>query len=235
LAEIVAVKATPEPKDGVVEETVRTVVVVAGATVTVTGLETEAAKLCVPAYLAVIESAPLGRVERLIVATPLLFTVPVPIAVAPSMKVTTPEVAGLPLADTVAVMATLAPKAGLVVATVSDVVVVVRATSTVTGGETEPAKLCVPAKLAVIELAPLGRVERLIVAIPALFTVPVPIAVAPFRNVTMPEVAGPPFADTVAVKATLDPKDGVVEDALMVVVVVSGATVTMTGLETEAA
>jgi hypothetical protein len=92
----------------------------------------------------VIESDPLGRVDRLIVATPLL-TVHVPMEEPPEEKVTTPPVAGEPEAATEAEKATLEPKAGLVVEAVSVVVVIAGATVTRTALEAEAAKLVVPA------------------------------------------------------------------------------------------
>jgi hypothetical protein len=87
----------------------------------------------------------------------------------------------------------------------------------------------------VIESDPLGRVERLIVATPLLFTVPVPMEEPLDKKVTTPEVGREPEADTVAVKDTLEPKAGLVEDALSVVVVGAEETVTRTELEAEAA
>jgi hypothetical protein len=76
-------------------------------------------------------------VERLIVATPLLFTEPVPMAEPLEEKVTTPDVAGLPEAETVAVKVTGLPEAGLVVD--ADSVVVVAGAIVTTTDETEAA------------------------------------------------------------------------------------------------
>ncbi len=67
--ELVAVKV----KSGVVED----------ATVTVTALEVEAASFVVAPKPAVIESAPTGKVVKLSVARPEVFTVPVPMEVLP--------------------------------------------------------------------------------------------------------------------------------------------------------
>ena len=73
---------------------------------------------------------PTGSVVRVIDASPLLFTVPVPSAVAPLKKLTTPLVAGPPSETTETENVTALPKAGLAVDEVS--VVVVRAGETVT-------------------------------------------------------------------------------------------------------
>jgi hypothetical protein len=108
-----AVKVTVSPKVAVDEDTLSIVVVgattgTAGATVTRIAVEADAARFAVPAKLAVIESAPLGRVVRLIVATPL-FTNPDPMEEPLKRKVTTPSVAGLPLASTLAPRVSLIP------------------------------------------------------------------------------------------------------------------------------
>jgi hypothetical protein len=89
--------------------------------------------------------------------------------------------------------------------------------------------------VAVIESGPLGRVERLIVATPLLFTEPVPMEDPLERKMTAPDVAGLPEAETVAVKFTEVPNVELVEDAASTVVVGAGATVTRTALEVEAA
>jgi hypothetical protein len=148
-------------------------------------------------------------------------------------KVTPPPVAGLPLAVTVAEKVTLDPKAGLVEDALSAVVVGSGATVTRMAFETDAARFEVAPKLAVIESAPLGRVDRLIVATPLLFTEPVPMAVPLEEKVTMPLVAATPPAATVAVRVTALVYVGLVVDALMVVVVASGATVNKTAADVE--
>jgi hypothetical protein len=150
----------------------------------------------------------------------------------PSRNVTVPLLAGLLPFATAAVKITLEPNAGLAVDVLS--IVVVASSDTDTATAAEGANVNVPAKLAVIEFAPIGSVVRFNVATP-LMTTPVPIDVPPLRNVTIPLVAGLlPFA-TAAVKITLEPNAGLVVDALSVVEVWSGLSVTMTTLEVEAA
>jgi hypothetical protein len=161
-------------------------------------------------------------------------TVPVPMDRPPSRNVTVPLLAGLLPFATAAVKITLEPNAGLAVDVLSIVVVASSDTDTATAAEVEGANVNVPAKLAVIEFTPIGSVVRFNVATP-LMTTPVPIDVPPLRNVTIPLVAGLlPFA-TAAVKITLEPNAGLVVDALSVVEVWSGLSVTMTTLEVEAA
>jgi hypothetical protein len=87
------------------------------------GDEVDAAKLVSPEYDAVIECAPTASVEVLNVAVPEL-SVPVPICVAPSLKVTVPV--GLPDPDfgaTVAVNVTVCPVVGVVADAASEVFV----------------------------------------------------------------------------------------------------------------
>ena len=85
-----------------------------------------------------------------------------------------------------------------------------------------------------IESAPNGNVVKLNVATPEAFTVPVPIEALPLKKVTVPVVTGVVPASTVAFKVTLAPKVEVL-GAASVVVVVTGATVTVEALEVEAA
>ena len=75
----------------------------------------------------------------------------------------------------------------------------------------------------------------MIVAALLVFTIAVPTGDPSSRKVTTPEVAGFPLEDMVTVKATLLPKTALLEEVAREVVVVAGATVTMTGLEIEAA
>jgi hypothetical protein len=96
----------------------------AGAeTVTVTAAEVDALKLVSPPYCAVIVSAPTGSAVVLSVATPLLFSVPVPRLVVPLRNVTVPVgTVVFPLGPvTVAVKVMLSP----VVAVVADAASVV--------------------------------------------------------------------------------------------------------------
>jgi hypothetical protein len=55
------------------------------------------------------------------------------------------------------------------------------------------------------------------------------------RKVTAPDVARPPEAETVAVKTTLEPKAGLVADAVSTVLVAAVETVTSTAFEADAA
>jgi hypothetical protein len=205
-------------------------------TVTVTEDDVEGVKFDVPPKLAVIESAPAGSVFRLILAVPLLLSVPVPMDVPPSRKVTMPLVAGLPLLFTMAVSVTEAPAAAVAVDAVSVVAVVATdvVTVTVTTFEAEAAKLDVPPKLAMRASAPTGRVDRLILAVP-LLTGTAPTVAPLLKNVTVPLVTGTPLATTAAVKLTADPETGLRDEVLSVVVVDVAATVTVTAVETEAA
>ncbi len=180
------------------------VVVVSGATVTVTASEAEAARFDVPPKVAVIASLPVGNVDRLTVATPLPFTVPVPTDDPLLRKLTTPLVAGTPLPPTVAVRVTVAPNDGLIADAIKVVVVVSGETVTVTAFEAEAARFDVPPKLAVIEFAPIDSVVRFNVATP-LFTDPVATGSPPLRKVTTPLVTWLLLALTVAVKVTAPP------------------------------
>jgi len=216
------VKVNVSPEVALAEDDVSAVAVTAatrtaGATVTKTAFETEAARFDVPPKLASIESAPLGRVDRLIVATPPL-TVPVPMKDPPLRKVTTPEVAGLLSLDTVAVKVTLEPNVGPAEDEISVVVVASGDTDTTTGAELDGDKLDVPTKLALIKFEPTGSVVRFNVATPLLMS-PVPMADPPSRNVTVPPVTVTLPFSTEAVKTALEPNAGWVEDALSVVVV----------------
>jgi hypothetical protein len=177
---------------------------------------------------------PTGSVVRVVEATPLPFTIPIPSAVAPLKKLTTPPVAGLPPALTETVRVTLLPKPGLVEDAVSTVVVVAGATVTNTGLETAEEKFEVPPKLALTEFNPLGRVDRLIVATP-LLTVPDPMGDPLEMKVTTPPGKGLPLPINVAVRATLIPYVGLVEDVISVTLTFAGMTVTVTGDDVEAA
>ena len=75
--------------------------------------------------------------KRLIVATPLLLTVAVPMGDPPLSKVIPPAVAGVPSEDTVAVKVMPRPKTALVEEDAREVVVVGRVTMTMTGFEAD--------------------------------------------------------------------------------------------------
>jgi hypothetical protein len=109
----------------------------------------------------------------------------------------------------------------------------------VTEDDVDGAKAAVPPKLAVIAFAPAGSVFRLILAVPLLFSAPVPMD-APFsRKVTPPLVTGTPLAEIIAVSMTVPSSATVVGEAVSVVVVATAAdtsvTVTVTTFEAEAA
>ena len=106
---IVAVNVTGAPLDAEAAELSNAEVVAAGVMVCVTAAEVLPARFALPSYLAVIECAPAVSIEVARVATPLLFSVPVPIVFVPSMKATVPV--GVPLlpAMTVAVHVTAVP------------------------------------------------------------------------------------------------------------------------------
>lgn len=111
-------------------------------------------------------------------------------------------------------------------------------TVTMTTPETEVAKLDVPPNCAEIESAPTGSVDKLIVATPVLFTVPVPRVLPPLRKVTTPVDTGAPPLVTAAVKVTGSPEVTFAKDALRAVAVAAAtgaAIVTVTGFEAEAA
>ncbi len=231
----VAVKFTLEPYVELFDDALRVVVVISGEIVTMTAIEAEAARFDVPPKVAVIVSLPAGNVDKLSVATPTPFTIPVPTEDPLLKKVTTPLVAGTPLTPTEAVRVTLEPNNGVVVDELKVVVVLSGETVTVTALEAEGARFDVPPKVAVIVLLPVGNVDKLSVATPAPFTTPVPTEDPLLKKVTTPLVAGTPPTPTEAVKVTLVPNDGVIVEVLRVVAVLSGETVTVTALEAEGA
>ena len=140
----VAVSVTVAPVATDVGEAVSAVVVAVSVEVTVmlTAGEVLVAKVVDPPYTAVIECVPAVENEVARVALPEL-SVPVPIEVVPSMKVTVPvAVEG----ETVAVSVTVAPVAMDVAEEVSAVVVAVFVEVTVmlTAAEVLPAKVVDP-------------------------------------------------------------------------------------------
>jgi hypothetical protein len=98
------------------------------------------------------------------------------------------------------------------------VVVASSDTDTTTTAALEGDKVDVPPKLAVIEFVPVSSVVRFNVATPLTMS-PVPMVEPPLRNVTVPLATGLLPFSTEAVRATLEPNTGLVEDALSVVVV----------------
>jgi len=223
----VAVKVTDWPEVIVAAEAASVVVVavvpVACLTVSVNAALVLVAKVVVPAYVAVIESLPTGRLEVLKLAVPPL-SVPLPRTVLPLLNVTVPV--GVPLAAlTVAVKVTDWPEV-IVAAEAASVVVVAVVpvaclTVSVNAALVLVAKVVVPAYVAVIESLPTGRLEVAKLAVPPL-SVPLPSTVLPFLNVTVP-VGVPLAALTVAVKVTDWPAVTVAAEVASVVVVAAAA------------
>jgi hypothetical protein len=87
---IVAVNVTGAPPDAEAAELSNAAVVAASVMVSVTAAEVLPAKFALPLYLAVTRCAPTESVDVVMVATTLLFRVPVPSVVDPSRKVTVP-------------------------------------------------------------------------------------------------------------------------------------------------
>jgi hypothetical protein len=134
----------------------------------------------------VIECTPTVSVDIVKVATPLVFSVPVPSVVVPSRKVTVPV--GVPevLDEIVAVNVTGAPLDTEAAELTNAAVVGVSVMVSVTAAEVLPAKFALPLYLAVIECAPTASVDVVKVATPLPFSVPVPSVVVPSRKVTVP-------------------------------------------------
>jgi len=157
----------------------------------------------------VIECEPAARAEVANVAEPDAFSVPVPRLVAPSRNDTVPVGVFVPLAGvTLAIKETLAPDAA-VDGPVSTVVVPRSAAALMVieiAGDVLPEKFASPGYCAVMECTPVVRAVVENVATPEEFSVPVPSAVAPSRNVTMPVGFAVPLAGViVAVNITLAP------------------------------
>ena len=174
-------------------------------------------KLPSPPYTAVIECDPTVKDEIARVAVPAV-TVPVPIAVAPSLKVTVPVTVPVAVVLTVAVKVTDWPTTDGFDEETTAAVVAALFTTWLNAGEVLPLKLPSPPYTAVIECEPTAREERVRVAVPAV-SVPVPIAVAPSLKVTVPVLVPVAVVLTVAVKVTDWLKvDGLVADVTAVVV-----------------
>jgi hypothetical protein len=104
-------------------------------------------------------------------------------------------------------------------------------TTCVIAGDVLPVLFPSPAYCAVIEWDPTASDDVIKVAMPPPPTVPVPIDVAPSRNVTIPVTVPAVFAVTVAVNVTADPAiDGFADD-VTAVVVVAGFTTKVVGPE----
>ena len=167
------------------------------------------------------------------VATPEPFSMPVPSAVAPSIKVTMPVGTPLPgFSVTVAVKVTFAPTAGFVELAINAVEVCAKATVTVTAADVLPELFVSPPYTAVIECGPIASAAVANVATPAPFSVPVPSTLAPSMNVTDPVGTPlPGFCVTVAVKVTLVPTFKLVALAIRAVAVCARLTVTVTAAD----
>jgi hypothetical protein len=185
------------------------------------------------------------------VATPNPFSTPVPIAVPLSRNVTVPVATGVeaPLASpTVAVNVTLSPTYDGFTLDIS--VVVVANTGVIVSlntGDADPLKSKSPPYTTVIGSVPTGSAEVVSVAVlltPLAFAAndAVPITVVPSRKVTVPlggtysptnVTADASDPITVAVNVTGRPCGDVLGEPTTVAVVVSGVTVSVTGLEVD--
>src|SRR5438552_13201934 len=165
--------------------------------------------------------APILRIEVVKVAWPLPSSVPVPMLLAPSRNVTVPVGAPEPgaTAETVAVKVTAWPKAEGLLSEVTVVEVLAWLTVCVGNDPVLGLKLASPAYCAVMLCAPTLRVEVAKVACPLPSNVPVPMLLAPSRNVTAPVGVPEPgaTAETVAVKVTAWPKaEGLLSEVTVV-------------------
>jgi hypothetical protein len=144
---IVAVNVSGLPLDAEAAEATMVAVVAAAATevmVSVIAAEVLLAEFALPAYLPVIECVPTASVEVVKVATPLLFSVPVPSAVVPSRKVTVPVGVPETLDVIVAVNVTGAPLDAEAAELTSTEVVAARVMVSETAAEVLAAKLELP-------------------------------------------------------------------------------------------
>ncbi len=163
-----------------------------------------------------------------------LESVPVPIWVDPFMNVTVPV--GVPppglTALTLALTVMLWPKTGAVGVKLTVVAVDAWLTVIVEGDVVWPLKSVSPEYCTVIELAPSGNAVVEMLPLP-LVRVADPSRVVPLKNFTVPVGVPAPgkTAATVAARATLCPKTGVVVDGINVVVVAAWPTVTGTAGE----
>lgn len=136
------------------------------------------------------------------VATPLPFNVPAPRVAVPSRKVTAPV--GVPelLVVTVAVNVTAAPLDTETAELTSTAVVAAGVMVSVAAVEVLAVKLESPPYAAVMECVPTVSVEIVKVALPPLFSVPVPSVIVPSRKVIAPVGVPLPVEVTVAVNVT---------------------------------
>jgi len=163
------------------------------------------AKALVAAYTAFTLWFPLLSFDVLKVAVPTLLSVPVPIVVLPSMKLTVPL--GVTPVDevTVAVKVTSCPTLDGFGAEPSTAVVMALFTVWVKVADVLLANRASPPYTATIFSEPAGRLDVLKVACPEL-SVPVPSTVVPCLKVTVPVGAPGPEGVTVAVNVTDCPK-----------------------------
>jgi hypothetical protein len=226
------------PFRGIVAAPNAFVIVAAAITVCVIACDVLAVKFASAPYAAVIECEPAVSVEVLNVAVSGLepLSVPVPIAVPPSLKVTVPLGSGVVPATcgaTVAVNVTNCPVVDGLAEEVTVVVVVAWVTVCVRAVDVLVPKFVSPLYTAVIESEPTGSGDAAVVVNVAVsglppLSVPVPMVVAPFLNVTVPVGVPPAVLLTVAVNVTACPNaDGFSEDVTVVVV---GFTTTSVGL-----
>src|ERR1700723_1799990 len=193
-------------------------------------VEVEFAKFGSPPYCAVIECIPTDNAEVEKVATPDAFSGKAPKIPAPSLKVTWPVDTLVPLAGaTLAMIITFAPDVA-VAGPVSVVVVLVACvalTVTVKMLDVLGEKFASPPYFALIECVP-GESVLLVKKGPRpVANVPVAIAVAPSKMVTVPVGRALPLAGaTVAVNVKFPPESPVVGPVTVVVVPISAAAFT---------
>jgi hypothetical protein len=213
----VAVRVTLWPKVVVLADEVRTVLVAVLLTVWASVADVLVASFVSPPYVAVNEWAAAESEVVVNVATPLV-RVPVPRAVAPSLNVTVPVAVD---GDTVAVRVTLWPNVEVLADEVRMVLVPVLWTVWARVEDVLAASFVSPPYAAVSEWAAAESEVVVNVAMP-LVRVPVPRAVVPSLNVTVPVAVD---GDTVAVRVTLWPKVEVLADEVRTVVVAIRLTV----------
>jgi hypothetical protein len=153
----------------------------------------------------VIECDPAASEEVANVATPEAFSVPVPSAAEPSLKVTVPV--GVPALtaafDTVAMNVTCCPVVAVLGAAATAVVVDIPTTISVTiTVEVLPKKLVSPEYFAVIKWVPTASDEVLNAACAFPPSAPVPICVLPSRKATLPVGVALAALEIVAVNVT---------------------------------
>jgi hypothetical protein len=202
---MVAVNVSGLPLDAEAVEATMVVVVAAAATevmVSVIATEVLLAKFPPPAYLQVIECVPTVSVEVVNVATPLPFNVPAPSAVVPSRNVTVPLSVPELLDVMVAVNVTGAPLDAETPELTSTAVVAACVIVSVAAVEVLAVKLESPPYAAVMECVPTVSVEIAKVALPPLFSVPMPSVIVPSRKVIAPVGVPLPVEVTVAVNVT---------------------------------